>query len=412
MTNAPELKIHLPAKYHPKQMEVINSKAKRKVIVAGRRGGKTRTVSDIAIRYFLKGKRVLEAAPKFDQTTVFWRYIKNALREPIAAGVMKKNESTRTIELDGAWLRSMTAYDADTLRSDAADLLILDEFSLMNPSAWDEVGAPMLLDTDGDAIFIFTPQRKNHAFQMYARAIGNDTGRWQAWHFTSMDNPFLSKPALAEITQDMTEEAYKQEILAEFLDNEGAVFRNIAACMNAPLHPKPEDHKGHRKVCGLDWGKQNDFTTFGVGCSDCRVEIYRDRFNKIDYVFQRDRIKAGWQTWAEGGTILAEKNAMGEPNIEMMQRENLPVRGFETTSTSKPPLIENMALVLQRAEWQFQDDVVWTSELEAYERKVNPNNGRSTYSAPEGVHDDTVMERALMLWQGNRPSAADLVDFA
>src|SRR3990167_6579638 len=266
MMTMPEYKIHLPKKYHPKQMEVIQSPAKRKVIVAGRRGGKTRTVGDLAIRYFLDGKRVLEAAPKFDQTTVFWRYVKNALREPISAGVMKKNESTRTIEMNGNWLRAMTAWDADTLRSDAADLLILDEFSLMKHSACDEVGAPMLMDTNGDAVFIFTPQRKNHAFQIYARAIGNTSGRWAAWHFTSMDNPFLSKAALAEIASDMTEEAYRQEILAEFLDNEGAVFRNIAACMGAPLHLTPESHAGHKKVMGLDWGKHHDFTALSAGC--------------------------------------------------------------------------------------------------------------------------------------------------
>ena len=379
-------------------MEVIQSPAKRKVIVAGRRGGKTRTVADLAIRYFLDGKRVLEAAPKFDQTTVFWRYVKNALREPISAGVMKKNESTRTIEMNGNWLRAMTAWDADTLRSDAADLLILDEFSLMKHSAWDEVGAPMLMDTNGDAVFIFTPQRKNHAFQIYARAIGNTSGRWAAWHFTSMDNPFLSKAALAEIASDMTEEAYRQEILAEFLDNEGAVFRNIAACMGAPLHPVPESHAGHKKVMGLDWGKHHDFTALSVGCVTCKQEITRDRFNKIDYAFQRDRIKVIWQKWGIS-SILAERNAMGEPNVEQMQRDGLPVMGFDTTATSKPPLIENMALIFEREEWQFQNDPIWTAEAEAYERKVSANTGRSTYSAPDGMNDDTVMGRALMLWQ-------------
>jgi hypothetical protein len=382
-------------------MQVIQSNAKRKVIVAGRRGGKTRTVADIAVRYFMDGKRVLEAAPKFDQTTVFWRYVKNILREPLAAKVMKKNETSRMIEFNGVWLRSMTAHDADTLRSDAADLLVLDEFSLMDPSAWDEVGAPMLLDTDGDAIFIFTPQRKNHAFQMYARAIGDDTGRWKAWHFTSFDNPFLSKDALDEITKDMTEDAYRQEILAEFLDNEGAVFRNIANCMNALPHPSVEDHRGHKKFMGLDWGKQQDYTCVSVGCITCRQEVDRDRFNKIDYAFQRDRIKVLWEKW-EVSSILAESNSMGEPNIEMMQREGLPVVGFDTTATSKPPLIENLSLILQREEWQFQKDIIWTAEMEAYERKVNPVNGRSTYSAPAGVHDDTVMARALMTWQASK----------
>ena len=95
--------------------------------------------------------------------------------------------------------------------------------------------------------------------------------------------------------------------------------------------------------------------------------------------------------------MLAESNAMGEPIIEQLQRDGLPVMPFETTPSTKPPLIENLALAFERAEWQFIDDPVWTAELEAYERKVSPVTGRSQYSAPEGLHDDTVMARALMM---------------
>ena len=75
----------------------------------------------------------------------------------------------------------------------------------------------------------------------------------------------------------------------------------------------------------------------------------------------------------------------------------MPVKAFQTTAQSKPPLIESLALALERAEWQFISDPVWTGELEAYERKVSPVTGRSQYSAPEGLHDDTVIARALMV---------------
>ena len=98
---------------------------------------------------------------------------------------------------------------------------------------------------------------------------------------------------------------------------------------------------------------------------------------------------------------MVETNAMGEPIFEQLQRMGLPVAGFQTTATSKPPLIENLALALEREEWQFQDDPIWTSELEAYERKVSPTTGRSTYSAPEGLNDDTVIGRALMIKSGS-----------
>ena len=81
------------------------------------------------------------------------------------------------------------------------------------------------------------------------------------------------------------------------------------------------------------------------------------------------------------------------------------VRGFVFTGQSKPPLIESLALALEREECQWQSDPVWTGELEAYERRVSPSTGRSQYSAPEGMHDDTVIARALAWEACNRRPA-------
>lgn len=75
------------------------------------------------------------------------------------------------------------------------------------------------------------------------------------------------------------------------------------------------------------------------------------------------------------------------------------VVGFVITGSNKAPLIENLALAFERTEWQFQSDPIWTAELEAYERKVSTVTGRSSYNAPEGIHDDTVIARSLMIWQ-------------
>lgn len=398
---AMELTINL-IRPHPKQAAFMRSPAKRRVIVAGRRGGKTTAAATLAVEAMLQGRRVLEAAPTADQTGGFWETCKRALADAIAARVIYKNESERVLKMpgkDGGRIKTKTAWDADSLRGDYADLLIMDEFSLMSPDAWDEVGAPMLLDNDGDAVFIFTPKRKNHAHSFYARALGDTSGRWAAWHFTSHDNPHLSKEALAEITADMTEDAYRQEILAEFLDNEGAVFHNIAACLGAPLDARPEDHAGHHIVAGTDWGKHQDYHATAIGCATCRVELELYREKSADYIYQRARTEQLFGRW-NVQSALAETNAMGEPNLELLQAGGLPVLGFATTAMSKPPLIENLKLTLEAAEWQFLSEPVATAELEAYEQVVSPTTGRSTYSAPAGVHDDTVIARALMVRAG------------
>lgn len=402
-TIAREFTVQLPHP-HPKQRAFLRSPAKRKVIVAGRRGGKTTGVSVIAVEAMLNGRRVLEAAPTQDQTAAFWDACKKAVEPLTDAGICRKNESLRLLEMpNGGRIRAKTAWDADTLRGDHADLLILDEYSIMNPNTWDEVGAPMLLDNNGDAVFIFTPKRKNHAYLLYLRALSDESGRWGAWQFVSMDNPHLSAEALSEITSDMTDESYRQEILAEFLEGEGAVFRNVRACLTAPKHAAPTDHAGHDIVLGADWGKQQDRTALSVLCADCNQELALDYFRQVDYTLQRGRLAALCALWGVG-RVVAESNAMGEPIIEALRTElgEVTVIAFATTAASKPPLIESLALALERAEVRWLDDPIATLELEAYERKVNPLTGRSSYSAPSGMHDDTVMARALALHGARR----------
>ena len=401
MLASPDIKVSLP-KWTPKQSIIAASPAKRKILVAGRRFGKTTLFSRVACDAFLQGKRVLEAAPVAKQTNAFWTRTKRYLRPLTDSGVAKKWDTDRVIEMGEGHIQAQTAFDADTLRGDWADVLLLDEYSFMDESAWTVVGAPMLLDKDGEAWFAFTPNRRNHAFRLYSQAISDESGTWAYIHGTSYDNPHLSAEALENITSDMTEDMIQQEIMAEFLEDQGAVFRNIGACMNAP-ETTPEEHQGHSIVAGLDWGKQNDSTATSIGCADCKVEIAKDRFNKIDYHFQYKRIEELWRHW-EVGNAQVELNSIGEPGFEALERAGLPVVAFDTTAVSKPPLIENLSLIFQRAEWQFQPDRLWTTELEAYERKVNPNTGRSSYSAPDGCHDDTVIARALMTWAGsNRP---------
>ena len=95
-----EYEIHLPTP-HPRQREFIYSSKKRKIIRAGRRGGKTVGVSIYAVQQFLAGRRVLYATPTIDQLSTFWFGVKKALEVPIAAGVLYKNETYHIIEIPG-----------------------------------------------------------------------------------------------------------------------------------------------------------------------------------------------------------------------------------------------------------------------------------------------------------------------
>lgn len=213
---------------HVNQQHILESNAKRKVIRAGRRSGKTVCSAIMAVKAFLAGKRVLYTAPTAEQVDTFWYEIKKAFSEPINANVYAKNETEHIIEKRDTEnrIQARTAWAADMIRGSYADLLIMDEYQLCNEDLWAVVGAPMLLDRDGSAVFIYTPpslrsagvskaRDPRHAAKMFKAAQADTTGRWQAFSFTSHDNPYISKEALAEIIKDMSKQSYRQEILAE-----------------------------------------------------------------------------------------------------------------------------------------------------------------------------------------------------
>ena len=387
----PAITVDIPDLY-PLQREIVNSPAKRKVICAGRRAGKTQMWAVGAVEALLAGQKVLLSSTSQDQADIFWQRIK-AWAAPLMEYAYK-NETKRLIEFNGGRIRVKTGSDADVLRGEDADLLILDECARLDPAAWYEVGAPMLADRDGTAVFISTPMRKNWFYLLYQRAKTDTSARYSAWHFTSLANPHLNKQAMADLTTDMTEEAYRQEILAEFLESGGEVFRNVER--SATLQ-RAEPYTG-QFVFGLDWAQKVDYTVITVMDIERKCMVDMERFNGVSWALQRGRVKAMCDKW-KPQVIVAEANSIGSPNIEALQNEALPVYSFDTTPVSKPPLIESLVLAFERNEIAILDDGVLTGELAAYERKVSPATGRSQYSAPQGLHDDCVISLALA-WHG------------
>jgi len=116
-----------------------------------------------------------------------------------------------------------------------------------------------------------------------------------------------------------------------------------------------------------------------------------DRFNKSDYIYQRERLKALYEKW-NVYYVLAESNSIGQPNIEMLWQDGIAVRGFAMTAQSKPPLIRQLVLAIEKAEIKIPTEYI--GELQAYTATID-NNGRAKYSAPNGLFDDRVISLAL-----------------
>src|SRR3990167_2663886 len=213
MTQPREVTVRLPLP-HKRQAEFIYSPAKRIIVRAGRRAGKTTGVAIRMVERFLQGRRQSYSAPTQEQVEACWFEVNQALREPIEAGIFKRNETDHTIEKVGTQqrIKLRTVWNADTMRGDYGDDLYFDEYQLTNEDAWEVVGMPMLLDNNGDAVFIYPPpslrsagvskaRDPRHASKMFKAALADTTGRWEAIHFASHENPFISQEALSELME-------------------------------------------------------------------------------------------------------------------------------------------------------------------------------------------------------------------
>lgn len=300
---------------HDKQQSIIDSTAKRIIVRAGRRGGKTVASAAKAVKAFQRGRRVLYLAPTADQCQRFWFEVKWALQDALDKKALSKNETEQWIEKPNTQnrIRAKTAWDADSARGDYADLLICDEFQLMDPAVWTQVGAPMLLDNDGDALFIYTPPTiksqskasdKRHASKLFKKAEADTTGRWAAFYFSSQDNPYISKDALGEIAGDMTRREYEQEILAiDRDDNPNALWAtdNIER-LRVQRHPEltriviavdPSASRGG-DACGI--------IAAGVGMCMCKGEAELHGF-----ILEDASIQASPKVWAQKAVSVYEK---------------------------------------------------------------------------------------------------------
>ncbi|MCA9366885.1 hypothetical protein KC887_01305 [Candidatus Kaiserbacteria bacterium] len=394
------VRLDLPT-LHDAQEKIVNESRRFNVVACGRRFGKTELgknrCADTAVLQYPVGW----FAPTYKMLIEVWREAV-ILFKPITARVSTQE---RRIEFStGGVLEFWSLDNPDVARGRKYKRVIIDEAAMVPNllDAWQMVIRPTLADFAGDAWFLSTPKGFNGFKRLFDNGINPDMPEWACWQMPTTENPHIPPTEVEAMRQELPTATYNQEVLAVFNENESAVFRNIGANMNAPLNAKPEQHAGHKLVMGVDWGKHNDYTAISIGCASCMCEVELDRSNKIDYAVQRQRLGHLAEKWGVT-SILAESNAMGEPIIEMLQREGLPVRPFQTTATTKPPLIENLKLSLERVEFQFLDIPIATSELAAYEQRTSAITGRTTYNAPDGMHDDTVIARALVRWLTRRP---------
>jgi len=379
--------VRLP-RLHPGQQTVWDERCRFKVLASGRRWGKSLLGSLACVSGGLRGGRTWWVAPSYKMAQVGWRAISRLGRQVPGAEVRL---SDMLINFPGGGSTQVrSADDPQSLRGEGLTLAVLDECAFMREIAWTEALRPALSDKLGGALFISTPAGRNWFWRLWMRGQDAAERDWRSWRFPTRDNPYIAPSEIEAARRDLPERIFQQEYEAEFLESSGEVFRRVLDAATATgMGPQP----GRQYVMGVDWAKSADFTALTVMDVAAREVVYLDRFNQIDYMVQRGRLGALAERYRPT-VILAESNAMGEPIIEQLQRDGLPVRGFVTSNATKAQIIEGLALAFEQSAIRIPSDPVLVAELQAYEMDRTPS-GMTHYAAPEGMHDDCVMSLAL-----------------
>ena len=226
---------------HPAQAAIWNSKARFKVIAAGRRFGKTylaATALGVAALSKTNARgHVLTStnpcyyvAPTFDQALRLMRPKLISLLgwDDNDGFITSENQNAGWMELiNGVKIYIKGAENDEALRGEGNRIVVMDEYAGMPAHVWTEILEPTLMDVEGDALFIGTPKGKNHFYKLFISALTKPEKYWSDWeafHFKSNDNPFILARELARIvsrTQSADglspRDVARQEIEADFV---------------------------------------------------------------------------------------------------------------------------------------------------------------------------------------------------
>jgi hypothetical protein len=222
---------------HQQQQIVWRDSHRFKVVVSGRRWGKTlfgrvwllaSALSGLPGRYWYVGPT------REDAKDTMWVELKAACDPSWLAGPPREGDLALDL-VNGAEVRIFSAEKGDALRGRPLRALVMDEYADMDASVFLEVLLPSLADYQAPALFIGTPKAYNHFYGLFLRGQGGDP-EWASWQFKSIDNPCIPNFAatIENARRTMDARTFRQEWEASFEALSGRVYY----AFQRPIHMK------------------------------------------------------------------------------------------------------------------------------------------------------------------------------
>lgn len=384
-----KIKLYKP---HAAQMKLHECDSRFRIVTSGRRFGKTLACVNEMIKYAWENPASLcwWVAPSYKQSQIAFRMATNKM----PGVILKANKNPMEIALLNASIIQFNSTDQhENLRGAGVNFLVVDEAANVDDNVWDDVLRPTLSDTLGKAIIISTPKGIGNWFhRLWAMGHDDDYKDYTSFCFPTSANPYISPDELEEVKHTLPHDVFRQEYLAEFIEDGGSVFRNVTSCVDGGLE-EPDPEKEY--IIGCDLAKHSDYTVMVVLDPSNNHVVHFERFNRIDYTIQVKKLETVARKYK--AKIIMDSTGVGDPILEQVKILGLNVEGFQFTNTSKQQLIEHLAVQIEQQAVTFPDIKILVNELIAYQYELT-RAGNVKYSAPSSLHDDAVIALALAVW--------------
>ena len=221
---------------HKKQMEVFADKSRFKVVVSGRRWGKTKYALAEILRAIIQPRQLVwYVAPTYRMAKqIMWVDLLETMPKSF---IKKTNETNLEITLiNDSRICLRGADKPDTLRGVGINFLVIDEVQDVKPEVWKVVLRPTLASTRGKAVFCGTPKAYTFLYELYQ--LGQKTklvlksgktifNPWRSWQFPTISSPFIPLSEIEAARADMDERSFRQEFEATFESMSGRVYHQF-----------------------------------------------------------------------------------------------------------------------------------------------------------------------------------------
>lgn len=375
---------------YAEQREVLESDATFRVVVAGRRSGKTLlTAAETCRRAFREGHDGWLAwwmTPGNDIAETGFNLMDRALPDE-AVAKRRASPPYRHELVNGARIDYRTA-DGDANVSVGLDWLVIDEADKGVPESAVNELRPTLIDTGGDAIFISTPEKQAWFHDYYQRGQSDDYERVDSWQWSSYENPHVPDESIDAERDEMPERVFRQEYLAEFPDEEGAVFdlSDAVDTYTLPDDATPHDDATPPYRVAVDLARAEDYLAIvGLGADGRVSHLTRERGLTWRQIYERVVDVASTHEDPPVAVDATRDNKL----VADLEGAGLDVRPVTFTSQRKQTLVENLAAQLEAGDVVVPDETMLQTELAVFSYEIT-RGGNIKYDAPQGHHDDTV----------------------